>query len=163
MKYKCHNNPQKFPLISTRFFRPIQLVYRLEVLYDSHQKKKTHKERGPTMITQIEKKFILDFADKVYRLDVLNAKELVVQVDKFTLYCQRNVPFESSKHQRASTSGQSVTNIPTQSNAVYTCYVEPVISTGTRTIIRMTHSLLLLLYLTSHVHSYLGNRPKGQV
>lgn len=30
------------------------------------------------MIIQIEKKFILDFVDKVYRLDVLNVKELVV-------------------------------------------------------------------------------------
>lgn len=30
------------------------------------------------MIIQIEKKFILDLVDKVYRLDVLNVKELVV-------------------------------------------------------------------------------------
>lgn len=30
------------------------------------------------MIIQIEKKFILDFVDKVYFLDVLNVKELVV-------------------------------------------------------------------------------------
>lgn len=30
------------------------------------------------MIIQIEKKFILDFVDKVYCLDVLNVKELVV-------------------------------------------------------------------------------------